>query len=198
MLKNIMSPIETFQIYQALRLHFTQENYDALKYNFKTRVNRNSFEARRDKYTFEKLARSYTNREDLINFFVANFTNNRMYVRDMNLDNVINRNKWLESLSYNFETDIKKLVEEQEKFDDWCDKNNQKTFVWAYARGQIALETITIIDILTNFLKSYANTYDPLGLERESVMCVKKYRPFFSLTKAQLTKCKNIICSNFN
>ena len=64
---------EAFGLYQALKLHFTTETYDYFKYHGKTSVSITSFENRKDKYHFYKLSRKYTNKEDLINFIVANF-----------------------------------------------------------------------------------------------------------------------------
>lgn len=68
-----MTGYETFEIYQALKLHFTSDSYDFFKYNGKTNVSVTAFENRKDKYHFYKLSRKCTNKDDLINFIVANF-----------------------------------------------------------------------------------------------------------------------------
>ena len=51
-----MTGYETFSLYQALKLHFTQESYDFFKYNGKTNVSVTTFENRKDKYHFYKHA----------------------------------------------------------------------------------------------------------------------------------------------
>ena len=36
-------PFESYKLYNALKLHFETDNYDAVKYNFKTSVKPQSF-----------------------------------------------------------------------------------------------------------------------------------------------------------
>ena len=67
-----MTGYETFGLYQALKLHFTQESYDFFKYNGKTNVSVTTFDNRKDKYHFHKLSRRLSQREDMIDFIVAN------------------------------------------------------------------------------------------------------------------------------
>ena len=80
----MMSGFQAYTIYSALKLHYTQENFDAYKYNFKTRVNPKSYEKLRFKYSFEKLASKYKTREDLIEFYTSNFIAGCSWVMDMN------------------------------------------------------------------------------------------------------------------
>jgi hypothetical protein len=108
---------EAFGLYQALKLHFTTETYDYFKYHGKTSVSITSFENRKDKYHFYKLSRKYTNKEDLINFIVANFVEDeRSWVgtllqeeADMNFRK---RQKIVQSLSYTFENDCILIFED--------------------------------------------------------------------------------------
>ena len=53
-----MDPFDSYKLYNALKLHF-ESDYDAIKYNYTTRVNASSFFKRRDKYFFAKLAKTY-------------------------------------------------------------------------------------------------------------------------------------------
>ena len=76
-----MDPFDSYKIYNALKLHFENDTYDAVKYNYKTTVNHNSFFKRKDKYFFAKLAKAYP--KDLKEFYVSQFINDTKYVRDM-------------------------------------------------------------------------------------------------------------------
>ena len=49
-------PFESYKLYNALKLHFETDSYDAVKYNFKTSVKPQSFFKRKDKYFFAKIA----------------------------------------------------------------------------------------------------------------------------------------------
>ena len=58
-----MTGFEAYRIYNAIRLHFNTD-YNAIKYHFKTNVSPSSFEIKKERYFFEKLARTYPNLND--------------------------------------------------------------------------------------------------------------------------------------
>lgn len=66
-----MNGYQAFGIYQAVRLHFVG-TYDFFKYGGKTKVSEASFEKRKDKYLFHKVARLYGD-DELHLFFAVNF-----------------------------------------------------------------------------------------------------------------------------
>lgn len=112
-----MTGYETFEIYQALKLHFTSDSYDFFKYNGKTNVSVTAFENRKDKYHFYKLSRKCTNKDDLINFVVANFVEDeKSWVGNLLMEeadiNYRKRQKVIQSLSYTFENDCKLIFED--------------------------------------------------------------------------------------
>ena len=97
-----------YQIYQSLKLHFTSD-YDAVKYNYKTAVKRNTFEKRRDRYFFEKLSRRF-NREQLIDYFTSNLIENpNVWIGDMSDDVYKAYIARYDKLTYMFEQDMKSL-----------------------------------------------------------------------------------------
>jgi len=112
-----MTGYEAFSLYNSLKLHFSQQTYDYFKYNGKSNISVNSFENRKDKYHFYKLSRKYTNKEDLVNFIVANFIEDeKSWVgpllqeeADMNFRK---RQKVIQSLSYTFENDCILIFED--------------------------------------------------------------------------------------
>ena len=68
----MMNEIEAYQMYLALRLHFTTENYDYFKYNGKVSASLKSFDKRKDKYLFKKLTKKY-DESTILNYYIANF-----------------------------------------------------------------------------------------------------------------------------
>ena len=66
-----MNDYETYEKYVALKLHFTSE-YDYFRYNGKTSVTPKSFDVRKDKFHFKRLATKYDD-STIIEYFVANF-----------------------------------------------------------------------------------------------------------------------------
>lgn len=63
-----LEPQECYRLYLAIKAHF-DSNYDYFKYNGKIRTG--DFNARKDKFSFYKIARKYDN-EEIIDFFVSN------------------------------------------------------------------------------------------------------------------------------
>ena len=111
-----MTGYETFGLYQALKLHFTQESYDFFKYNGKTNISVTTFENRKDKYHFYKLSRRLAQKEDMINFIVANLVEDeKTWVGSLLMEesevNYRKHQKIIQSMSYTFENDCQKLFD---------------------------------------------------------------------------------------
>ena len=99
-----MMPFDCYKIYLALKNHFTRDSYDYHKYNGKVKVNETSYETRRDKYFFMKLAK----KKDIENYLLAQFVEGGkdFYVGNINAsqpDEVyMSWKKRQESLTYRF------------------------------------------------------------------------------------------------
>ena len=107
-----MTGYETFEIYQALKLHFTSDSYDFFKYNGKTNVSVTAFENRKDKYHFYKLSRRLAQKDDMIDFIVANLVEDeKTWVGSLLMQesevNYRKHQKVIQSMSYTFENDCK-------------------------------------------------------------------------------------------
>ncbi len=58
-----MNGFEVYKLYLAIKLHFTSDSYNYFTFNGKTRTTLQSFEKRRDKYFFKKLATKFNQDE---------------------------------------------------------------------------------------------------------------------------------------
>ena len=67
-----VEPYDAYVKYLALKSHFSQKNYDYIKYNGKVKAWRTTFETRKDKYFFYKLSKM----KDPVEFLIANFIDN--------------------------------------------------------------------------------------------------------------------------
>ena len=65
-------PFDAYRCYLSLKNHFTKEHYDYHKYGGKTRATHQAFYKRKDRFWFEKFARSKNDKE-VEEFFVSNF-----------------------------------------------------------------------------------------------------------------------------
>ena len=68
-----MEPIDVYMMYCAMKAHFGKGNYDFIDYKGKTKITRNSFYKRKDRYFFVKLSRKYDTEEELKNYLISNF-----------------------------------------------------------------------------------------------------------------------------
>jgi len=66
------SGFAAFAMFHALKLHFTSDSYDYVKYNGKTNVTKTTFSTRKDKYSFYRLSRKFGLTE-LRDYYIANF-----------------------------------------------------------------------------------------------------------------------------
>ena len=68
-----MTGYECVCLFSSLKLHFTQDQYDFLKYRGKTRTSVEAFENRKDKWQYYKLSRRCSSEQMMQDFLVANF-----------------------------------------------------------------------------------------------------------------------------
>ena len=191
-------PFESYKLYNALKLHFESDSYDALKYNFKTSVKATSFFKRKDKFFFAKLAKTYE--KDLKEFYIANFKNDVKYVGDMLNEGgeryYRDHKKVMESLSYQFENDINKLHEMDVEFDSLleAEENNHPLIVRLWMQDEILLETVVILDALTGFVERENKKISDTIIWPDIYRKIMKYKPFVKFNK---DKCINLLKKTF-
>jgi len=191
-------PFESYKLYNALKLHFESDSYDALKYNFKTSVKATSFFKRKDKFFFAKLAKTYE--KDLKEFYVANFKNDVKYVGDMLNEGgeryYRDHKKVMESLSYQFENDINKLHEMDVEFDSLleAEENNHPLIVRLWMQDEILLETVVILDALTGFVERENKKISDTIIWPDIYRKIMKYKPFVKFNR---DKCINLLKKTF-
>lgn len=189
-------PFESYKLYNALKLHFETDSYDAIKYNFKTSVKPQSFFKRKDKYFFAKIANTYDN---LLEFYVANFKNDVKYVGDMLNEGgeryYRDHKKVLESLSYTFENDINKLAEDNQ-FDSLLEANDNEhpLIIQLWMQDEIQLETVVIVDSITGFMDRESKKISETIIWPDIYRKVTKYKPF---VKFNQDKCISILRKSF-
>jgi len=171
---------QAYQIYQSLKLHFTTD-YDAVKYNYKTSVKQSSFDRRRDRYFFEKLSRRF-NKEELIHYFTANLIENqKVWIGDMSDEIYSAYVARYDKLTYMFDEDVKFLYNKGYTFDQLCSITEDyaaSPLLEALRAHEIRTETVVLLDILVNFLKRLRATIsDPLGINKEMIDMLIKYKP---------------------
>ena len=191
-------PYESYKLYNALKLHFETDSYDALKYNFKTSIKPQSFFNRKDKYFFAKLAKTYG--KNLKEYYIANFKMDVKYVGDMLNEGgeqyYRSHKKVMESIHYSFEKDINKLSEIESSFDELLlsENNNHPKIIKLWMQDEILLETIVILDSLTGFMNRENKKITETIIWPDIYRKVTKYKPF---VKFNTEACRSILIKEF-
>lgn len=191
-----MEPYDAYRYYMAIKLHFETDDYDAPKYNFKTSVKPQSFWKRKDKYHFAKVGKKFDKADELVQFYVSQFTNENKWIGDM-LEGDQQYADWQkknQSLSYIFQNDINTLAEKVKNFDDLFSVDTHPLVVKEYLSDNICLETVVILDKLTNFMRKADKQITETIVWPDVSRLIRKYKTFVS---CDLNKMKKIVLQGF-
>ena len=188
----MMDPFESYKLYNALKLHFETDSYDAVKYNYKSNVTHTSFFKRKDKYFFAKLARNYE--KDLLNYYVANFKNGVSYVGDMINEsgekNYSDHKRIQESIHRVFSIDINKLNDQEQEFDKLFESDDGQLplVIKLWMQEEISLETIVILNSILGFVPRESKKISDTIIWPDIHRKIEKYTPFVNYSKNKCTK----------
>ncbi len=185
-----MNEFETYENYVALKLHFTSE-YDYFRYNGKTSVTLKSFNNRKDKYHFKRLAKKYED-STIREYFVANLVNNKQWVGDMDIATYSQWQARTQSIEYIFQNDAENLLTNSSNFDIIfnSDKGNHPKLVKAYLGKKISLETLIIFEKLLHYRKRFDKEIKDVIIWPNVSKLIEKYEPFI---EADLGRCKRLL-----
>lgn len=192
-----ITPYECYVLFLALKQHFSREEYDFFQYNGKTRTTITAYNKRNDRYFFEKLSRKF-DKQQLIEYFVASFIQenqpSKLWIGDLRERGDTTYTYWkarIQSLSYKFEEELKKLVENNHLYECVTSENQKHPLVIKkFLKGELSLETLFILDDILHFIKE--SEHDPI---LSSIRFkIKKYRPFFEYNKKYfIEKIRNVM-----
>ena len=185
-----MTPSEVYQDYMALRRHFNSSSYDYFKYYGKVRGDaENSFNKRKDKFFFEKVAKH----RDPHGFMLANFAKYpKTWIRDIAYSDEAEKTyqDWLkrkESLTYLLQKDLNKL---QFPFDrNFAIEDRQLSHLLVlYLGGEINIETACILTDLVGCYRYWNKQLKEDVIWQEIGQLIKKYTPFVNYDKEKVNK----------
>lgn len=201
-----ITPFDVWSIYTAVNLHFKKGGtYDAFKFNFKgPRLKRESFMANRNRYSFEKLARTYPKKNDLICYFVSNIIAGQTWINNMS-DSIYS--EWcahIQALDYRFNSEMSDAAMLAQRngysFDELFsprDKSDVPAIYKLYQAEKVSLESLAILDNLLCFTKSInKNLSDPLEISSDISYRIIKYKPFLR-SEMNVEKHKTIVINLF-
>lgn len=191
-----MTPFEVYRDYLALRNHFNSSSYDYFKYQGKGSASADSFNKRKDRFFFEKLAKH----RDPHGFMLANFVNDpKTWIRDMAYSDASEKVYlgWLkrkDSLTYTLKSDLAKL---SFPFDsNFTVKDGQLSYILVLLLGdEINVETVCILMDLVGCYPYWNKQLKDDVVWQEVGQRIKKYAPF---VKYDREKVKGIVLDFFS
>ena len=194
-----MDGFKAYRYYLAIKLHFTTDKFNVFENRGSVRGTREAFNARNDRYIFEKLAQKYDDRE-IIQFFVSNFAYGN--------DTAIYGNSEAEELYSEWQRrkqSISKIfVDDLTNVMNFCDVYKFNTngifkvvngdlpvLTSMFISGKITIETLRIIDDIFPFINSWEN--DPMIkiVMGDKLLRAEKLKGFVKYDREKLTKVFN-------
>ena len=178
----LMQPIDVYQMYCAMKAHFSKSSYNFIKYGGKTKVSRDSFWKRNDRYFFVKISKKYNN-DEIKDYLLSNFIQNRNgYIANFNDQNYEN---WLDRkmMFYNiFQQELKPYIKNFEPLFE-VKGGNHPTLLKEYLGKRVSLETMVILDELVDFSKKWDEQLGDDVVWPDIKNLMKNYKGFLTINK---------------
>lgn len=182
-----MTPFEAYKLFLAVKMHFTQPQYDFFKYNGKVNATLDSFNRRRDKYHFAKLAKH----KDALGYLVSQYITGNFtgWAGDLFTDEAeriyIQFLARQQSITYNFQSELQQLEDGFISKFKVKDGQHPEALV-LFRRGYISIETFTILNDVLNFFQLWDTRIDDTVLWPSIRERCLKYRPFLHYDRAKI------------
>lgn len=189
-----MTGFKAFRYYIALKLHFTKEKFNVFENKGHIKGSYQSFDARNDKYLFDKLARKFQNDKDLIQFLTANLAygnDNIVYGMEEAEENYVQWMKRKQSITRTFLNDLNTIQLEAEKnnynLDQIinCTLNRYPVIIQLYLGKMISMECI---NILNDFIPMIAKwkTEPSLMIIENDILRIDKLKGFVKYDRSKI------------
>lgn len=188
----IVDGFKAYKYYIAIKLHFTKDSFDVFTNRGSVKGTREAFNARNDRYIFEKLARKFPVDRDIIQYYVSNFAyGNESVVYDLAEaeENYAEWNKRKQSITKIFADDLSKILMDayKRKIKESSiinfTLNQYPSILNLYLGKQIGIETLRIIDDFENLLGTWKQHSSMLLLWENEIRKVEKIRGFVKYDK---------------
>ena len=192
-----MTSYEVYNLYLAIKLHFTSDTYDYFKHNAKVNSSMNTFLKRNDRFFFHKLNTKYT-KEEIIDYFISNFfASSKTWIGNLiRADGETTYNKfkkYQQSFKYNFRSDCVSinnvLLSDSLQFDDVfsVDSGQHPRLLRLLLSGKSVVESIIIFHQILSFSKRWDKQIKETIIWPEKSFKIRKLKPFirFNLTEAK-------------
>jgi hypothetical protein len=192
-----MDGFKAYRYYLAIKLHFTTDRFNVFENRGSVRGTREAFNARNDRYIFEKLASKRSDDKEIIQFFVSNFAygnDQAIYAGQEAEDNYLQWQKRKQSMTKIFVDDLATLIThiELNKLKPTAifqfTENEYPVALKLFVGGKIAIETLNIIDDMTGMLDDWVVHPSVRYIWEAEMRRIKKLTGFVKYDKIKIGK----------
>ena len=181
-----MNGYDLYCTYQAIKLHFTSEQYNFFHYDGKTRVSVEAFQKRRDKFLFHRLARKYRD-EEMVPFLVANFVHSddnwtKSLLEEEAEETYRNWKRITDSMTKVYEEDLRKIAT-KDNFNELFkveDGQFPKLLV-LFMQNDVTLETMVILNNIFDFIRIWDKKISDDIIYPKISRKIRKYGSFLNV-----------------
>ena len=179
--KKMMEAIDVYIMYCAMKAHFSRKDYDFFKYGGKTKVSRDSFWKRKDRFFFVKLSKKYKTEIEIRNYLVSNFIKDKSgYIANFSEENY---NSWLLRRSGFFDQfiiEMKPFIKEFEPLFEVKNSSHPK-LLKEFLGSRVSLETMLVLDELVSFSKKWDQQLEDDIVWVDLKKLMKNYKGFLTI-----------------
>ena len=189
-----MDGFKAYRYYLAIKLHFTTEKFNVFENRGNVKGTRDTFNARNDRYIFEKLANKYETDKEIIQFFVANFaygSDTAIYEGKEAADNFLLWTKRKQSITQIFIDDLASILNyiETNKTSVFSFENDKyPALMQLFMGNKITIETLRIIDDIHPFLETWSQHPSVKYMWSSELLRIKKLTGFVKYDKIKIEK----------
>ena len=201
-----MNGYDLYCTYQAIKLHFTSEQYNFFQYDGKTRVSIDAFQKRRDKFLFHRLARKYRD-EEMVPFLVSNFVHSddnwtKSLLEEEAEETYRDWKRKTDSMTKIYTEDLQKIAT-KDNFNDLfkVEEGQHPKLLVLFMQKELTMETMVILNNLFDFIKIWDKKISDDIIYPKISRKIRKYGAFLNvnvdkyklLTKQTLLATENTI-----
>lgn len=180
-----MDGFDAYQLFVALRNHFTPgSSYDYIKYGGKTNCTYASYNKRKDKFLFDKLARLPNPRLRTVCAMVEGID----WINDVNGDKgreaQLKHQKYMDTAAYSFKQELPSLPSPLAVLVS-CE-NGVPPLAQLYFQKKVSLETLVIVNNLVDFVSIWNKKIPNDPLVQSLIHKIVKFSPFFGYEKPKI------------
>ena len=192
-----MDGFKAYRYYLAIKLHFTTDKFNVFENRGNVKGTREAFNARNDRYIFEKLAMKRPNDKEIIQFFVSNFAygnDTAIYAGQEAEDNFQEWQRRKQSVTKVFVDDLASMITyiETNKLKHSAlfnfTENEYPVALKMFLGRKISIESLRIIDDLTGVLDKWKDNPTVKYIWDDELRRVIKLTGFVKYDKIKIGK----------